>query len=139
LLICQPFVDAAEKLKGPYKMALAEYEQRKKGQSGDKADSESAEESAEPTPPAKTKSTPAKGGFTAIKAAPLAANPGSDSVSEDDTQDEAAVAADLGGSQPSSVSPARRQKRDGGSVRKEKTKEKDKDKKKRRKSSTREA
>ena len=123
---------------------MAEYERRIKGPSDDKHDSEHVENSTEPPPTTKAKSSPAKGGFTAVKAAPLVVNPGDNSDSEDDSQDEAAVAADLGGSQPaSSVSPAKRHKRDttkrdGNSPKKdkkEKVKDKDKDKKKRRKSS----
>lgn len=122
---------------------MAEYEQRTKGPSGDKHDSGQVENSTEIPPTAKAKSSPAKRGFTAVKAAPLVVNPDNNSDSEDDSQDEAAVAADLGGSQPaSSVSPSKRQKKDttkgdGDSLRKgkkEKAKDKDKDKKKRRKS-----
>ena len=123
---------------------MAEYERRTKGPSDDKHDSEHVENSVETPPTAKVKSSPAKRGFTAVKAAPLVVNPDDHSDSEDDSQDEAAVAADLGGSQPaSSVSPAKRQKKDttkgdGDSPKKdkkEKARDKDKDKRKRRKSS----
>jgi hypothetical protein len=143
MLICQPFVDAAEKLKGPYKVAMADYEQRKVSSYG-KPDSESEpiQDIAEPPPTTKPKSAPAKGGFTAVKSAPLTVNPESDSDTDDDSRDEAAVAANLGGSQPpSSASPSKRQRKDHVSTKKDKKekgkdkdKEKEKDKKKRRKS-----
>ena len=123
---------------------MAEYERRTKAPSDDRHNSEHVENSPEPPPTSKAKSTPVKGGFTAVKAAPLVVNPDNYSDSEDDSQDDAAVAADLGGSQPtSSVSPSKRQKKDttkgdGNGAKKdkkEKVKDKDKDKKKRRKSS----
>ena len=123
---------------------MAEYERRTKASSDDKHDSEHVENSPEPPPTAKAKSSPVKGGFTAVKAAPLLVNPHDNSDSDDDSQDEAAVAADLGGSQPaSSVSPSKRQKKDATKGdgdgakkdKKERAKDKDKDKKKRRKSS----
>ena len=137
----QPFIEAAEKLKGPYKLALAEYERRKGSHSGEKPDAEA------PRP----KSTPTKkGGFTAVNASPLVVNPENESEPENEAQDEAAVAADLGGSQPStSTSPSKRQRKDvskhadGDSGKKDKKekpkekakeKEKDKDKRRRRKS-----
>lgn len=144
ILICQPFVDAAETLKAPYKLAMAEYEQRRKVSSDDKPDSESEpiQDIAQPPPTIKVKLAPTKGGFTAVKSAPLTVNPGSDSDTEDDSRDEAAVAADLGGSQPpSSIPPSKRQRKDHLNTKKDKKekgkdkdKEKEKDKKKRRKS-----
>lgn len=122
---------------------MAEYERKTKGPSDDKNDSGHIENSIELPPTAKAKPSPAKGGFTAVKAAPLVVNPDDNSDSEDNSQDEAAIAADLGGSQPtSSVSPVKRQKKDARrgdadspKSKKEKAKDKDKDKKKRRKSS----
>ena len=125
---------------------MAEYEQRRKVSTDDKPDSESEpiQNIAEPPPTTKPKSAPTKGGFTAVKSAPLTVNPESDSDTEDDSRDEAVVAADLGGSQPpSSVSPSKRQRRDHINTKKDKKekgkdkdkeKEKEKDKKKRRKS-----
>jgi hypothetical protein len=143
-------MDAAEKLKAPYKEALAEYEKRKGVPLEEKVSSETDHKpSGESAPQAKPKGTPAKGGFTAVKASPLIVTPEADSDEEDDSQDEAAVAADLGGSQPSSVSPAKRQRGESGkhtdadrskkekkekAKEKPKEKEKDKDKRKRRKS-----
>jgi len=83
----------------------------------------------------------AKGGFTAVNAAPLSLNPGVESELDHDSDDEAAVAADLGGSQAHpSVPEFKRHKKESGSKRKgskERSKEKetkdDADKKKRRK------
>lgn len=142
----QPFTDAADKLKSPYKQALAEYERKKKGQPDEQTTSEAPKKPAEPAPSTKTKSAPTKGGFTAVKASPLVVNPDDEPESEDDSGDEAAVAADLGGSQPPvSASPSKRQRKDttkqsnGDSGKKEKEKakgkekDKEKDKRKRRK------
>jgi hypothetical protein len=145
LLTSQPFVDAAEKLKSPYKQALAEYERKKTGQSDDKTTSEAPKKPTEPAPPTKNKSTPAKGGFTAVRAPPLVVGPDNELGSGDDSEDEAAVAADLGGSQPPvSTSPSKRQRKDttkhsdgdSGKKEKEKTKEKEKDKDRRRRRKT---
>jgi hypothetical protein len=146
LLTQQPFVEAAEKLKDIYKQTFADYEQKRAAEPGDNLSNDSPKESSN----AKSAPSKARAGFTAIKASPLVMNADDAEESDDESQDEAAVAADLGGSYPpSSVSPAKKQKKDttkqgdGGSAKtekKEKAKEKskdkgkDKDKRKRRKS-----
>jgi hypothetical protein len=140
-LISQTYVEAAEKLKGPYQYAMVEYEKLKNGLTNDKPNAEPVQKPADTAAPvpAKSKSTPRKGGgFTAVQASPLALNPEGDADSDDDSQDEAAVAAELGGAQPSaSASPAKRQRKESSKPaaadnvkkdKKEKAKEKDKDK-----------
>jgi hypothetical protein len=147
LLTHQPFVDAAEKLKDTYKQTFADYEQKRAAEPSDNPSNDSPKGVAESS---RAKSAPFKAGagFTAVKASPLVINADDASESDDDSQGEAAVAAGLGGSHPpSSVSPAKKQKkdtpkqRDSGSAKrekkekaKEKSKDKDKEKRKRRKS-----
>lgn len=125
-------------MKSTYKQALSEYERGKEG-TGPEAPTQSTQEkdflksAADST---KTKSTQAKGGFTAVKATPLVVNP-EQPASEDDSEDEAAVAADLGGNQPSALAPPSKRQRkevpqqtEGKKERKEKSKDKDKAKEK---------
>ena len=134
-------------MKDTYKTALATYEESKAGNSEEAQVSHASTKPKESVPAGKPKTTPAKGGFTAVKASPLTVHPENASDSESESQDEAAVAADLGGSQLPSVSPAKRQrtsakKADVSSAKetreklkdKAKEKEKEKDKKKRRRS-----
>jgi hypothetical protein len=140
----QPFVNTAEKLKNTYKLALSEYEQKKEGtESREGAQPSRKKDSNAPVAePGRSKPSPAKGGFTAVQAPPLDVNP-EQGASEDDSEDEAAVAADLGGTHPpASVSPSKRKRKEtthtneGKKEKKDKSKEKEKDKerKKRRKS-----
>jgi hypothetical protein len=79
--------------------------------------------------------TRSKGGFTAVNSAPLPLNPKLGSDSEPDSEDEAAVAAELGAVPPS----PKRHKSESGNKRKDgkeksRDKERSKDKKRRRKS-----
>jgi hypothetical protein len=124
------------------------YEETKGGNAEEASASKDTSKPHEPSPISKSKVTPAKGGFTAVKSSPLTMRPEKGSDSDSESQDEAAVAADLGGSQRPSVSPAKRQrtasakKADSSSAKetkekskeKAKEKEKEKDKKKRRRS-----
>jgi len=122
---------------------LAEYEQRKQ-EAGDEKAPEPAPPLVDSTPATKpAKPTPAKGGFTAVQSSPLALNPDAENGSDDEAEDEATVAADLGGSQPAptpkrqrreSAKSAETPKKEKKEKAKEKEKEKDKDKRKRRKS-----
>lgn len=125
-------MDAAEKAKGPYKLALEQYERLKAGIS------DGAQSAPKVPEPSKSKPASAKGGFTAVKSAPLVVNPVNEVDSDEEAEDEAAVAANLGGAQPSTV-PAtiKRQKKgvakqtetDGGKKdKKDKSKDKSKDK-----------
>lgn len=124
---------------------MADYEGTKVGAS---EETEAPKTSSKPTESSlitKTKTTPAKGGFTTVKASPLVVQPTNESESE---SEEAVVTAVLGGSHPPSVSPAKRQRKesakkvDSASAKeikdkpkeKSKEKEKEKEKKKRRKS-----
>lgn len=127
---------------------MENYEGTKGGNSEETRAPKTSSKSTDTSPIIKTKTTPAKGGFTAVKASPLAVQPGNESESESESQDEAAVATDLGGSHRPSVSPAKRQRKesakkiDSASAKepkdkpkeKPKEKEKEKEKKKRRKS-----
>jgi len=127
---------------------LADYEQTKRGMEVSQEVTETALPSVESAPPPRSKSAPSKGGFTAVKASPLLVNPDVEAESGDGSEDEAAVAAELGGSlTASSIFPAKKQRReapkhtDGETAKnekrekaKDKEKEKEKDKRKRRKS-----
>jgi hypothetical protein len=83
-----------------------------------------------------------KSGFTAVNAAPLSLNPQLESESDRDSEDDAVVAADLGGSQPLPSAPepkrhkteSRSKRKDLKEMSKDQGKEKHKDKKIRRKS-----
>jgi len=113
---------------------MTQYEQKKGVESDILEESVPPKEASTATASGKSKATTAQGGFTAVEASPLTVNPDR-SRSEDDSDDEAAVAADLGGSQPPpSVSPAKRQRKDpivqveGKKEKKERAKDKSKDK-----------
>jgi len=139
LLMNQPFQEIADKDKARYREEIIAYEHSKAEQRADEIPAASASQQ-HPSPVKKT--TSAKGGFTAVNAAPLSLNPEVQSELDHDSDDAAAVAADLGGSQPTlSVSEFTRQKKDSAHKRKgskEKSREKEtkenKDKKRRRKS-----
>jgi len=129
----------ADKDKARYRQEIIAYEHSKGQHRPDEIPAASASQQ-HPSPIKKP--TPAKGGFTAVNAAPLSLNPELESELDHDSDDAAAVAADLGGSQPPlSVPEFTRHKKQSSSTRKgskEKSREKEtqesKDKKRRRKS-----